>query len=230
MKAVLFDIDGTLIRAGGAGREALSRGAAAAFGIPVETVREFARGIDFRGRVDRVLIREFAVRAGRDPGAEAGRVLDLYLAALPGTLRDAPYEVLPGVVELVAALERRADVVVGLLTGNVREGARLKLGRAGLGLERLVERPGGFGDDGDDRFEVARAAVARALAAGARSAADVVVVGDTEHDVLAAHAAGARAVGVLTGWTPREALAAADPGLLVSDLGEPGPILEFLDA
>ncbi len=226
MKAVLFDIDGTLIRAGGAGREALSRGAAAAFGLPVEAVRELAREIDFRGRVDRVLVHEFTVRAGRDPGALDGRVLAEYLAVLPETLRDAPYEIMPGAVEAVTLLAGRDDVIVGLLTGNVREGARLKLGRAGLSW--LADRPGGFGDDGNDRFEVARVAVARALQAGAGRAADVVVIGDTEHDVLAARAAGARTVGVLTGWTPREALAASAPDVLLDDLSDPRALLDVL--
>lgn len=224
---MLFDVDGTLIRAGGAGREALARGAAAAFGMPVEDVRALAQNIDFRGRVDSVLIHEFTLCAGRDPGALDGRVLAEYLAVLPETLAVAPYEILPGVPGLIETLEARGDVLVGLLTGNVRAGARLKLACAGL--ERLADRPGGFGDDGADRFAVAAIGVRRAIEAGARSAAQVVVIGDTEHDILAARAAGARSVGVLTGWTGPEAVAAAQPDLLLSDLSDPRPLLAFLD-
>lgn len=227
MRAVLFDVDGTLIRAGGAGREALARGAAAAFGMAVEDVRAIAQGIDFRGRVDTVLIHEFTLRAGRDPGALDGRVLAEYLAALPDMLRSAPYEILPGVAGLVETLERRGDLLVGLLTGNVRAGARLKLTRAGL--ERLADRPGGFGDDGADRFAVAAVGVRRAVEAGAHSPGRVVVVGDTEHDVFAARAAGARTVAVLTGWTDAHAVAAAQPDLLLADLSDPEPLLAFLD-
>ncbi len=224
--AVLFDIDGTLLRAGGAGREALARGAAEALGVTLEMARSAAAAMDFRGRIDPLLIDELTRRLGFDPGTRDHDVQRAYLAALPETLAGATVELLPGVPELLARLEGRDTISVGLLTGNVREGARLKLGA--VGLARLVERTGGFGEDGLSRGEVA----ARAVAALARQGVPgdrVVVIGDTEHDVAAARFAGARAVAVATGWTPPEVLRASLPDVYVDDLTDAGPVLGLLD-
>ena len=224
--AVLFDIDGTLLKAGGAGREALARGAAAALGVTLDEARGATLQMDFRGRIDPVLVRELAGRLGHDGERAAQRITEAYLAALPGTLARAVVEVMPGVVDLVARLEARPRTLVGLLTGNVREGARLKLGA--VGLERLAERPGGFGADGGDRAEVAQAAAARAFELGV-PAERVFVVGDTEHDVAAARAGGMRAVAVATGWTDAATLAASLPDLLLPDLADHAPFFALLD-
>ncbi len=223
--AVLFDIDGTLLRAGGAGREALARGAADALGVTLEAARAAASAMDFRGRIDPLLIDELTRRLGFDPGARDHDVQRAYLAALPHTLAGSTVELLPGVPELLATLEARGAVSVGLLTGNVRDGARLKLGA--VGLAHLVERTGGFGEDGLSRGEVAASAVA-ALARQGVPAERVVVIGDTEHDVSAARYAGARAVAVATGWTRPEVLRAARPDVYVDDLTDPAPVLGLL--
>jgi phosphoglycolate phosphatase len=223
--AVLFDIDGTLMRAGGAGREALARGAAIALDLPLETARRAAEAIDFRGRIDPLLVDELVRRLGGDPRVCDGRVIRCYLELLPETLAVATVELLPGVRELVERLDRRGDVVVGLLTGNVREGARLKLAR--VGLDYLADRPGGFGEDGQTRIDVARHAVVQMMSAGV-PAGNVVVVGDTEHDVGAGKAAGARTVAVATGWTPLASLEASGPDALLPDLSDPAGLLELL--
>lgn len=225
MNAVLFDIDGTLCRLGGAGREALARGAARALHVPLDAARAATAQMDFRGRIDPALIDELVRRLDREPGARDAAVAAAYLAELPATLAGATRELLPGVREILAALEARGDVLVGLLTGNVRAGARLKLGCFDLGW--LVDRPGGFGEDGRDRREVAEAGVAAAVAAGAHPER-VFVVGDTEHDVAAARHAGARAVGVCTGWTGRDILEASRPDLLLVDLTGAEGLLEML--
>ena len=228
MRAVLFDVDGTLIKAGGAGREALARGVARVLGAPLDAVRAHARAVDFRGRTDELLIEELVRRAGGVP--EAGldaRVVAAYLDELVLALAEVEVEVLPGVHELLAALELREDVAVGLLTGNVREGARRKLDAVGLGW--LAARDGGFAEDGRERDALARAAMAR-LAAQGVPAGRVVVIGDTPHDVAAARAIGARAVAVASGWTPRAELAPSRPDLLLDTLAGPGQVLELLDA
>jgi phosphoglycolate phosphatase-like HAD superfamily hydrolase len=167
-------------------------------------------------------------RAGGEPGPGLdARVVAAYLDELEPALAEVEVEVLPGVHELLAALELRDDVAVGLLTGNVREGARRKLDAVGLGW--LAARDGGFAEDGRERDELARAAMAR-LAAQGVGAGRVVVIGDTPHDVAAARAIGARAVAVASGWTPRADLAASRPDLLLDKLAEPRQVLELLDA
>jgi len=231
VRAVLFDIDGTLVKLGGAGREALARGVAAALGRPFEEVLAAAMEVDFRGRTDTILLEELAGRLGVRVPALDPRMVAAYLGALPETVArsraEGRYETMPGALELVADLESRTDVLVGLLTGNVREAARIKLAPVGLG--HLADRPGGFGDDARERADVARAAVRRLAEAGIPPER-VLVVGDTEHDVSAAHAAGARAVAVATGWTDPAVLRACGADLFLPDLRDPAPFLRFLES
>lgn len=227
MQAVLFDIDGTLMKAGGAGREALSQGAGAVLGVSVDTARAAAMAIDFRGRTDELLIEELLTRLGHPPSGLDGRIVAAYLERLPFTLNAAPVEILRGAPELVGLLEQRPETVVGLLTGNIRSAARIKLGVCGLG--HLADRPGGFAEDGRERSALAIAAAQRLAALGIE-AHQALVIGDTEHDITAARVIGARAVGVATGWTKAQVLERAQPDLLLSDLADPKPILDFLDA
>ena len=231
MRAVLFDVDGTLVKLGGAGREALARGVAARLGRPLEEVLAAAMEVDFRGRTDTILLEELAGRLGHRVPELDPPLVAAYLAALPGTVArsraEGRYETMPGALELVASLEARDDVLVGLLTGNVREAARIKLGP--VGLAHLADRPGGFGDDARERADVARAAIRRLAAAGV-PAGRVLVVGDTEHDVSAAHAAGARAVAVATGWTDPAVLRSCGADLFLPDLRDPAPLLALLES
>lgn len=226
MKAILFDIDGTLVKVGGAGREALARGASQTFGVPLEEAQAAARLVDFRGRTDVDLFEELGSRLGRPVQGIEPRLSDAYLEALVTTLDECRLEIMPGVREVLDALELREDVIVGLLTGNIRPAARLKLGRFGLG--HLVDRPGGFGEDGRRRSELAEAAVRRAQAAGCGSG-QVMVVGDTEHDVAAARGAGARTVAVATGWTDPAVLEACGADLFLPDLTQPALFFKMVD-
>jgi phosphoglycolate phosphatase-like HAD superfamily hydrolase len=132
--------------------------------------------------------------------------------------------VLPGVATLLESLRRRGDVLVGLLTGNVRDGARVKLGHFGLFEHFEV---GGYGDRWFDRDDVAREAWAevRRRLDGAADPARVWVVGDTPLDVRCARAIRANAVAVATGWHTHEELAASGPDLLFADLTDPAPLL-----
>ena len=142
--------------------------------------------------------------------------MDGYLSRLPGRLAAIGGEVCPGVRELLARVRGRADVRLGLLTGNVRRGAALKLGH--FGLWDTFPLGGGFGDDHEDRDDVARAAV-RALRDHADfRPADVWVVGDTPLDVRCARAVGANVVAVATGWHPLAELTDAD--VAVPDLAD----------
>jgi phosphoglycolate phosphatase-like HAD superfamily hydrolase len=227
MKAILFDVDGTLVRVGGAGRAALSSAAAAVLGVSAEEASRALASIDFRGNTDRAILRDIFAALGRhETAASRGLVVARYLETLPATIESSVREVLPGVRELLGALdELLPDTVVGLLTGNLKEGARLKL--AGFDLAHLVDRPGGFGDDGMDRVAITCVAFERLAVLGV-GPPRTVVVGDTEHDVRAARAFGASAVAVATGWTEAPTLREAAPDLLLPDLSDPAGLLDLI--
>jgi phosphoglycolate phosphatase-like HAD superfamily hydrolase len=221
MHVCLFDIDGTLIHSLGAGRAALLAALASEFGVTRSSER-----LEISGRTDRAITEDLLRMHDLDPTLEnRRRLLDAYVHHLPGLLELHTGKVLPGIAELLTALRGRADVVVGLLTGNIREGARVKLGHFGL-YDYFAF--GGFGDHHLDRGDVAREALAEARQRlnGSLSPDRVWVIGDTPYDVSCARAIGARAVAVATGWHSREELAEHRPDLLLTDLADPTPLLE----
>ncbi|MFW6125019.1 MAG: HAD family hydrolase, partial [Pirellulales bacterium] len=140
MYVCLFDIDGTLIKSGGAGRAAMEAALRCAFGVsePIDDV-------PFTGRTDRAITHDLFRRHGITESPENWqRFLRAYVEQLPETLPRYRGQVLPGIAALLEQLAERRDVAVGLLTGNVRAGARLKLGHYGLAHHF---RFGGFGDE-----------------------------------------------------------------------------------
>jgi phosphoglycolate phosphatase-like HAD superfamily hydrolase len=223
---VLFDIDGTLIRTPGAGREALARAAAAVFDVPLERSRREIDTIEFRGTTDVFILERFGELLGVAMNGH-GDLMARYIQELDGLLGEMAIEVMPGVVELIDALYGAGETHVGLLTGNVREGARRKLDRVGLG--HLLDGPGGFGEAGRERAAVVRAALAELEPLGV-VASTTVIIGDTPIDVEAAQSCGARGVAVATGWTSREELEACGADLFLPDLSNPEPLWRFLDA
>jgi phosphoglycolate phosphatase-like HAD superfamily hydrolase len=220
MIVCLFDIDGTLLRSGGAGKDALEEALAEQF-----AVRGACDRLEFGGRTDRAIVGDLLRLARLDDTAEnRERLLTAYLRHLPGCLRRRRGRVLPGVVELLERLGGRDDVAVGLLTGNGRAGAHVKLGHFGL---REHFRFGGYGDQHVGRDDVAREAlldVERHLGRAA-DPSRVWVIGDTPHDVSCARAIGAKVVAVLTGWHGRDELVRHAPDLILDDLSDPGPWL-----
>jgi phosphoglycolate phosphatase-like HAD superfamily hydrolase len=225
MPAVLFDVDGTLVKGQGAGRMALSRGLEQVLGVPSERALDVTARIDYRGSTDQKILEQiFALLELSDEGGRSS-VIEAYVGHLPACIEESGMALLPGAAELVDRL-RTAGVRVGLLTGNVRAAARLKV--APFGLAELADAPGGFGDDGRERADIARIARDR-LATSGGPPRPLVVVGDTEWDVSAARAVGATAVAVETGWTGRDALIAAKPDLLLPDLQDPSGLLALLD-
>lgn len=198
----LFDIDGTLLSA----RRAGSRSFEAVF-ADHHGLGDACRGISFGGKTDPALIDEiFAARLGRPATAtERAAFLDAYLGRLRGELGRNGVDVLPGVVDALGWLAAQPGVLLGVATGNVRAGAEAKLAAAGLAGYFAL---GGYGCDSHLRAEL----VARAIDRGRERVQirDVVVVGDTVHDISAARACGAIAVAVATGSDPAEALTGAD--------------------
>jgi phosphoglycolate phosphatase-like HAD superfamily hydrolase len=212
----LFDIDGTLV-VGGGGRVAMERALAEAVGAA--SVRaEFS----FAGMTDRAIARRALVELGAPPSDGAvARVLALYLSFLHEEIaaRPEPPRVPPGALAALDRADSLARAAVGLGTGNVEAGARIKLGAAGLGGRFAF---GGYGCDHEDRAELLRVGAARGAARlGAKpSECRVVVIGDTPLDVAAARAIGAECVAVATGSYGRDELAACGPAFACERLDE----------
>ena len=220
MHVCLFDIDGTLIASGGAGKAALEKALATEFGIT-----KLIDKLQLSGRPDRAILRDlFRLHVIDDTPENWRRITEAYLRELPACLAASRGCVLPGNAELLQQRHGRADVAVGLLTGNIRAGARVKLGHFGL-YDYFAF--GGFGDHHFDRDDVAREAwdeIHRRFN-GSVAAERVWVIGDTPLDVRCARCIGARAVAVATGWHSRDELAAHAPDLLLTDLSDPQPLL-----
>jgi phosphoglycolate phosphatase len=213
----LFDIDGTLIRTGGAGGRALARAVHGLHGWP-----DALRGMDLSGQTDPAIIEAiFVARRGHAPTPEeVDRLLEAYLPLLAEELQRAPEKVrvLPGVDAAIrAALALGA--LVGLATGNVEPAARHKLEAAGLWTRFGF---GGYGSDAHARAELVARAIARGEARLGRKVdgREVVVIGDTPLDVAAAHACGARSVAVATGGASMDDLRASGAHLVIETLDE----------
>jgi len=215
---LLFDIDGTLLSTGGAGRRSMERA------FERHAGRRDICSFPFAGMTDRAIVRAgLAALGGPADEREVDAVLALYLAMLAEEITTAVCRVHPGVEAALDAVASRAAYAVGLGTGNVREGARLKLGRVGL-FERFAF--GGFGCDHERRDELLRLGAERgaALVDAPRAACRVVVIGDTPKDVAAARAIGAEAIAVATGSYDADALAACGADQVFASLAAPGAV------
>ena len=228
MRLFLFDVDGTLVTARGAGRAAFGRALVKVYGTP-GPIEDY----DFRGRTDQRIVWELMRGAGMDDERIAAGVaacFEAYVAELETLLGDgARVSVMPGVEPLVRALAARDDAIVGLLTGNIEAGARLKLRPTGL-LDLF--RVGAFGSDHMDRRELPAIACERAHRLLGRRFAfeEVTIIGDTPLDVDCARACGAVAVAVATGFHPAEDLEACAPDLLFADFSDVAATLAALTA
>ena len=223
----LFDIDGTLVDTGGAGRAGLQASFQSVFGL--DDVSGSTSRVRFDGRTDPAIIADIAREAGipaADVEARYAALQEAYLRALRNELAapNARRRVMPGVRPLLDRLAARPDVFLGLVTGNMEEGARAKLDAFGLS-RYFVD--GGFSSDHPERSEIARIAHQRlSRRAGFRFPVDrVMVIGDTELDVLCARANGFRAIAVESSWVPRDRLVAAGPDTLLADLTDAEAVL-----
>jgi len=225
---VLFDIDGTLLLTPGAGRRAIT--AAMADRRIDATVWG---GIRFDGKTDPQIVREMLEAAGDasagDPLAVT-EILERYLVLLEVELaRTADRtRVLPGVSTLLDRLDAEADVVLGLLTGNIARGAGLKLRSGGLDPARF--RVGAYGSDSSHRPDLPAIAAERAAPIFGRVPAGetVIIVGDTPADVTCGRAIGARAVAVATGSYSVSDLRDAGARTAFEDLSETDAVLEAI--
>lgn len=218
MKLALFDIDGTLLLSQGLGRAAKAHAMREVFGTEANVQTH-----PFGGKTDWQILNELLGPLGWTSEAVGARMADYetcfarYMRELAGEFTATP---LPGALELVQALDARPDVLVGVVTGNTRETAPVKL-RAG-GFEPSLFRVGAFGSESHNRNDLPALAIQRAeaLVGVAFAPTDVFVIGDTVADVTCARAVGAVAVAVLTGFEERDLLLASQPDYVLNDLRE----------
>lgn len=219
IRLVLFDVDGTLIRTGGAGVKAFARAFESEFGEPRGTEM-----VKFGGRTDLSLARElFLLRHIEPSPGNFQRFFQAYLVWLEKLMRECVGAVCAGVPEFYRALETRDQPpLIGLLTGNIRRGAEIKLERFQLWKQFQF---GGFGDDHEERPQIAAIArqrggqrLGRELRAG-----EILVIGDTPLDIHCARSIGAKVLAVATGSFSVPQLREHQPDWAVEDLSKFSP-------
>lgn len=194
------------------------------YGIP-----DAFRRVEFSGRTDTAIFRDAALEHGIADGRleeELARLRDAYVPHLDAALREVEGGgLMPGIREILEALDARAGVKQALGTGNLRRGAELKLRHFEVDAF-FPGTPGGFGEDSHDRHELIRIAIDR-MSNGARPQR-VVVIGDTPHDVTAAKANDACALAVATGRNSTEELRAAGADIALEDLADVAAALRLI--
>jgi phosphoglycolate phosphatase-like HAD superfamily hydrolase len=228
-RLVLFDIDATLLLTAGAGRRAIT----AALAEVVEDISGFQQ-VHFDGKTDPQIIGELLHVAGHAPPHDAARVEALcrrYVSLLESELGGAAHGtvLMPGIRELLARLAEDRALVLGLLTGNLVDGAALKLRSAGL--DPLDFRVGAYGSDSAHRPDLPAIAAERARPFfGGRAPAghDVVIVGDTPSDIHCGEGIGARAIAVATGRWSRADLLACGPYAAFDDLSDTDAVVRAI--
>jgi phosphoglycolate phosphatase len=222
---VLFDIDGTLLLSNRAGTQSMLAAAQELFGDQMTI-----DGIEIAGRLDPLIWLAIGLAGGvDDPTAHHDRFRQAYAGHLSRRLAAGHrVDLLPGVRDLVEALAGHESVTLGLLTGNYAETGRLKIEAAGLDPDLFPVAA--WGDDGDSRRALPAVAMRRYEQITGRPVdpRDVVVIGDTIHDIDCARAEGCRCLAVATGGTPRDTLAEHDPDLLVDDLSDTAAIVDWI--
>jgi phosphoglycolate phosphatase-like HAD superfamily hydrolase len=230
-RLVLFDIDGTLLSAGRVARDSILRALETAFGwkAPPSSEHQDREKYDFSGKTDPQIVRELVIEdIGRERfDAGLADALRLYLEELERGLLPGTVVPKPGIPALLARLAAEERVTLGLLTGNLEAGARLKL--TPPDFNRYFPF-GAFGSDSADRYQLPDVAVGRALARTGRrfSGKSVVIVWDSIHDVACGRAMGVRAVGVATGFTSLERLGAEKPDALLADFSDTERAMEAI--
>lgn len=214
-RLILFDIDGTLLLSGGAGKQAFNE----VFWERYQ-IKEAWQDTRPDGRTDPSLITELVHRhLGRRPDSwESQEIGEHYIKTLAKTLPQAPrFRLMPGAKGLLAYLSAKENFVLGLATGNFEQTAYLKLEQAGLRHHFVC---GGFGSDSQDRVKLTKMAVTRGMQALGRlvEPEEILLVGDSIHDVRAGRLLGLTTLAVCTGSTTREQLATYRPDFILDSL------------
>ena len=224
MQLLLFDIDGTLVDSGGAGVRALDQ----AF-RDVLAIDNAFRNVSMAGKTDMQIVREGLIKHGisSDNGI-IPQITDAYISHLSIELSNSDKHLKPGIIEALEALKARQDrYMIGLLTGNFEQGARLKLESFGLNSYFAT---GAFGSDHEDRNKLLPIAVERFRIISGRDFdfGDCIVIGDTPRDVLCAKPYNATSIAVATGPYSPSSLVAAGADVVVDDLSDTEHFLNIL--
>lgn len=218
-RLILFDIDGTLLSADGAGKRAIHAALMEVFGTtgPIGSY-------SFAGRTDPEIVRDLLRAAGiSDAEIDSGlkALWFRYVENLHREMHGTRVHALPGVAELLERVEGAGgEVIPGLLTGNIREGARIKVNAARLRFSRF--RVGAFGSDHAERPALPAIAVERALhETGVEfSGKEIVIIGDTPKDVACGEHLGVRTIATATGQHPVDELRACGADYVFPDLAD----------
>jgi phosphoglycolate phosphatase-like HAD superfamily hydrolase len=228
-RLILFDIDGTLLTTNGAAKRAFQRALLEVYGTagPIDSHQ-------FDGKTDPQIARELlraVALSDADIDALLPALFQHYLDGMAHEIAQPGHttHVYPGVTALLDALHERSDVLLGLLTGNIAEGAALKLRSAGL--QHYFEL-GAYGSDHERRDALPAVAVARARDVCGRSFSgkDIIIVGDTPSDVRCGQSLGVFALGVCTGRHARHTLLAEGADEVLDDLSDTQRVLDILAA
>lgn len=221
---IFFDIDGTLVLTDGAGKRALAKAVEQKFAI-----ENADTDIDYGGRTDLSICKEIFALNGIEYKQDLfSSFMTTYTDCLEAELLKSNGSILPGVKELLPILKSDDRYYLGLITGNIRKGAFRKL--KSHGIDSYFDF-GGFGDKQEHRNGIAIEGKeeAESFAKSSIAAKQMLVIGDTPHDIVCSRAIGASSIGVCTGYAPREAIIAQKPDLLLENLGQVEEVLSHFD-
>jgi len=225
MKLLLFDIDGTLLRTNGAGSRAVQRAFERVHGVEVAI-----EAIDFAGKTDPLILKElYRNELDREHSQkEAREIYRHYIAYLREEIKTAEITVMPGVRELLGILSKKDNLALGVATGNIEEGAHIKLTKASLETHFSF---GGYGSDSEIREELVRRAIERAHAHinHTEGFEETYVIGDTPFDINHGRAAGALTVAVSTGSYTKMELSEHEPDYLYDDLSDISSLMKLFN-
>lgn len=226
MRLLLFDIDGTLILGNKAGRLAMAEALEEMFGsaVPLD-------GYDMSGKTDARIMTDLLVAIGIKENEIAALLPKAYVLMAEKAKAIYPEKGItacPGVFELLAKLRNQRDVMLGLLTGNARPTAPLKLSAAGIDPAQFVV--GAYGSDHLDRNQLPELALHRAseLTGLYLTGNNTTIIGDTPADIACARAGKATAVAVASGWYSFAELSRCEPDILLRDFSDTQSVLQIL--
>jgi len=225
MKAVLFDIDGTILNCNSAGKAALVKATLDIFG----TIGKMDR-IDFQGKTDPLILKESLSIMGfsdKDITQKSDLLKEKYFNYLEENIKTYKVEIYPGIKEILHSLSERDDLILGLLTGNFTESAHIKLSSHDL---NKYFKFGVFGDDAHIRNHLPEVAQKRMreLFKLDIDFKDTIIIGDTIYDVRCAKYSGAVSIAVGTGWSTREILENEKPDFYFDDLGDVNEFIKVI--
>jgi phosphoglycolate phosphatase len=213
---LLFDIDGTLLQADDATRQAINKAFSEVFSL-----KNPQQNVPFAGRTDPGIFKDVALgllgRPLRDEELE--QVVSKYLELLPGELFRSIFRLMPGVFRLMPQLASRENIILGLETGNMEKAAYIKLKRGSIDHHFKF---GGFGSDSEDRTEIIRLGIERARNLNHNVIPDenIFVIGDSVHEIHAGKKLGVKTIAVGTGSAGKEKLLAESPAYFLPHLGD----------